>query len=71
MDPAGILMLRSVRIIFEMIGLKPESMKFKKEVFNSNNLVKALTENPKNVRQFALSIYSEAIMAILWWRQMH
>ena len=47
MDPAGILMLRSVRIIFEMIGLKPESMKFKKEVFNSNNLVKALTENPK------------------------
>ena len=46
-DPAGILMLRSVRICFEMIGLQPESIKFKKEEFNSTNLVKALTENPK------------------------
>ena len=47
MDPAGILMLRSVRICFEMIGLEPESMKFKKEEFNSTNFVKALSENPK------------------------
>ena len=47
MDPAGILMLRSVRIVFEMVGLAPESMKFKKEEFNSSNLVKALTEKPK------------------------
>ena len=47
MDPPGILMLRSVRIVFEMIGLKPESMKFIKEEFNASNLVKALTEEPK------------------------
>ena len=47
MDPAGILMLRSVRIVFKMIGLEPESIKFKKEEFSSDNLVKALTENPK------------------------
>ena len=47
MDPAGILMLRSVRICFEKIGLKPESIKFKKEEFNSTNMVKALTESPK------------------------
>ena len=47
MDPAGILMLRSVRIVFEMLGLQPESIKFKKEEFNSDNLIKALTENPK------------------------
>ena len=47
MDPAGILMLRSVRIVFEMIGLKPESIKFTKERFNSDNIVKALTEQPK------------------------
>ena len=47
MDPAGILMLRSVRIVFEMIGIEPESIKFIKEEFNSNNLVKALTEQPK------------------------
>ena len=47
MDPAGILMLRSVEIVFEIIGLKPESIKFIKDEFNSDNLVKALTENPK------------------------
>ena len=40
-------MLRSVRIVFEMIGIKPESMKFIKERFDSGNLVKALTEQPK------------------------
>ena len=47
MDPAGILMLRSVRIVFEMIGIAPESIKFIKEEFDSNNLVEALTEHPK------------------------
>ena len=47
MDPAGILMLRSVRIVFEMIGVEPESINFVKEEFNSSNLVKALTEQPK------------------------
>ena len=47
MDPAGILMLRSVRIVFEMIGIKPESVKFIKEEFNSDNLVQALNEHPK------------------------
>ena len=47
MDPAGILMLRSVRIVFELLGVQPESMKFTKEEFNSDNLVKALTEEPK------------------------
>ena len=40
-------MLRSVRIVFEMIGLEPESIKFIKEEFNSSNLVQALTEQPK------------------------
>ena len=47
MDPAGILMLRSVRIVFEMVGIKPESMKFTRERFDSGNIVKALTEKPK------------------------
>ena len=47
MDPAGILMLRSVRIVFEKVGIQPETLKFKKEEFNSLTLVKALTENPK------------------------
>ena len=40
-------MLRSVRIVFEMIGIKPESMKFIKEKFDSGNIIKALTEPPK------------------------
>ena len=40
-------MLRSVRIVFEMIGIKPESINFIKEEVNSNNLVKALNEQPK------------------------
>ena len=47
MDSAGILMLRSVRIVFELLGLEPESIKFIKEEFNADNLVKALNEDPK------------------------
>ena len=47
MDPAGILMLRSVRIVFEKVGLKPESIKFKKEELIFTNLLDALTTNPK------------------------
>ena len=47
MDPAGILMLRSVRIVFEMLGIEPESINFIKEEFNSDSLVKALNEQPK------------------------
>ena len=40
-------MLRSVRIVFEMIGIEPESINFIKEEFNAGNLVKALNEQPK------------------------
>ena len=47
MDPAGILMLRSIRIVFELLGIEPESIKFTKEEFNNDNLVKALNEDPK------------------------
>ena len=47
MDPAGILMLRSVRRVFKKIGIKLESIKFQKQEFGSDNLVKALTESPK------------------------
>ena len=47
MDPAGILMLRSVRIVFEKIGIQPESMKFKKDEIDSTSLIEALNEDPK------------------------
>ena len=40
-------MLRSVRIVFEKIGIQPETITFEKEIYNSTNLVKALNENPK------------------------
>ena len=66
MDPAGILMLRSVRIVFEMIGLSPESIKFIKEEFNYDNLVKALTEQPKKcpiVTVVNIDTYKTGVMA--------
>ena len=47
MDPAGLLMLRSVRIVFEKIGIPPESLKFIIEEFDSTNLFEALNQNPK------------------------
>ena len=47
MDPAGILMLRSFRIVFEKVGIQPESMKFKKDEIDSTNLIEALNKNPK------------------------
>ena len=47
MDPPGILMLRSVRIVFEIIEVQPESMKFVMEKFDFDGLEKALTEEPK------------------------
>ena len=40
-------MLRSIRLVFEMIGIKPESMKFIKEQINADNLVNALAKKPK------------------------
>ena len=40
-------MLRSVRIVFELLKLQPESVKFIKEEFNADNLVKALRDQPK------------------------
>ena len=47
MDPAGILMLRSVRIFFELMGMEPESINFIKEKFNAQNIVKCLTDSPR------------------------
>merc|ERR1712131_463493 len=46
-DPAGILMLVSVRKVFELAELKPESIQFQKDVFNAANVIDALTKEPK------------------------
>ena len=40
-------MLRSIRKIFELIGIKPESILFQKEEFNSQNIIDALRNEPK------------------------
>ena len=40
-------MLQSIRNVFELLGLDPESIKFTKEEFNAENLVKALNDQPK------------------------
>ena len=46
-DPAGILMLRSIRKVFEMLGIKPESILFQKEEFNGHNIIDALRNEPQ------------------------
>ena len=46
-DPAGILMLRSIRKVFELLGIKPESVQFKKEEFNGQNIIDALNHKPQ------------------------
>ena len=63
MDPAGILMLLSVRIVFEKIGVQPERIKFKKEEFNSDNLVKGLNEIPKKCPAIVTSILSGGVLS--------
>ena len=63
MDPAGILMLRSVRIVFEKLGIKPERIKFKKEEFNSDNLIKGLNDIPKKCPAIVTSILSGGVLS--------
>ena len=40
-------MLRSLRKVFELIEIKPESIQFEKEEFNSQNIIDALTNEKK------------------------
>ena len=40
-------MLHSIRIFFELAGIKPESIQFKKDQFNAQNIVDALQNEPK------------------------
>ena len=40
-------MLRSIRKVFEILGIQPESIQFQKEEFNSQNIIDALTNEPK------------------------
>ena len=40
-------MLGSIRKVFEKLGIKPESIQFQKEEFNSQNIIDALRNEPK------------------------
>ena len=40
-------MLRSIRKVFELLKIKPESIQFRKEEFNGQNIIDALTNEPK------------------------
>ena len=40
-------MLRSIRIVFEILEIKPESIQFQKEEFNSQNIIDALRNEPQ------------------------
>ena len=40
-------MLRSIRKLFELLGIKPESIQFNKEEFNAQNIIDALRNEPK------------------------
>ena len=46
-DPAGILMLGSVRTVFGLLKINPESIQFRKEEFNEQNIIDALRNEPK------------------------
>ena len=56
-------MLRSIREVFELIGIKPESMKFKKEEFDSDNLVKCLTEYPRKCPAISTGIFNGSLLS--------
>ena len=40
-------MLRSIRKVFEILGIKPESIQFQKEEFNAQNIIDALRNEPR------------------------
>ena len=40
-------MLGSVREVFETLGINPESIKFRKEEFNDQNIIDALRNEPR------------------------
>ena len=46
-DPAGILMLGSVRTVFGLLNINPESIQFRKEEFNEQNIIDALRNEPR------------------------
>ena len=40
-------MLRSIRKVFELLGIQPESIQFQKEKFNGQDIIDALRNEPQ------------------------
>ena len=53
------MLLKSIRKIFELIGIKPESIKFNKEEFNGHNLIDALNNEPKKCPVITCADFSD------------
>ena len=47
MDPAGILMLGSIREVFDVLGIDLASVQFEKLQFGPDGIIKALDGEPK------------------------
>ena len=47
MDPAGILMLGSIREVFDVLGIDLSSVQFEKLQFGPDEIIPALTGQPK------------------------
>ena len=59
MDPPGILMLTSIRKFFNLIGIRPESINFKKDEFNAETLMDAFQKEPKKCPVITAADWSE------------
>ena len=61
-DPPGILMLQSIRNVFELAIIKPESIQFKKDQFNAQNIVDALQNEPRKCPVITAADFSSEII---------
>ena len=65
MDPPGILMLNSVRRVFELAGIEPESIKFQKDEYDQKNIIEALTKDPKKCPVITTADYTDFFNHVL------
>ena len=65
MDPRGILMLQSIRKIFELARIKPESIIFKKDQFDAQNIISAIKNEPQKCPVITAADFTNYIPGIL------
>ena len=52
-------MLGSIRKVFQLIGIEPKSIQFRKEEFNRKNIIDALTKEPKKCPVITATDYTD------------